>query len=70
MRTQYLVDVRYCSAINEDRIEMAGGHLVGLSRVEDDHSVIVDIEVDTHDPSIDRRLSDLFTSITHPHRQN
>jgi hypothetical protein len=59
MRTRFLVQARYCSAINPQMVSDAGATLVRVGRLEDDGTVMVEVDTPSEAAS-DRRLADAF----------
>ena len=61
MVTHYLVRARDCMALDPQRITEAGGHLLSIGRLEDDGTVIVDVDIDAEDREANLRLSQIFS---------
>lgn len=66
MRTSFLVQARHCYSIDPERILAAGGRLLSVSRVEDDGTMTVDVDVATDDRDCGRRLGAMFAGISAP----
>jgi hypothetical protein len=64
MLTRFLVPARSCYAVDPQRISEAGGHFVGIGRVEDDGTVTVDVDVSGEDVDTSRRLSAMFAPMS------
>jgi hypothetical protein len=67
MVTKFLVQARDVSAIDPRQIAAAGGHLVGIGRMEDDGTVTFDVDIPSSDRDANRRLSDVFVQAHHTH---
>ena len=65
MVTSYMVQVRDCYTVDAARIEQAGGHLLGISPVEDDGMVVVDVDIAAGDHDASVRLSEIFSQYRH-----
>lgn len=65
MVISYLVQARDCYAVDPQQIEAAGGHFLGISPVEDDGTVIVDVESPADDRDANVRLSEIFAKHFH-----
>jgi len=61
MVTHYLVRARDCMELDPQRITEAGGHLLSIGRLEDDGTVIVDVDIDAEDREANLRLSQIFS---------
>ena len=61
MVTHYLVQARDCMVLDPQRISDAGGHLVSIGRLEDDGTVVVDVDVEVGDREANLRLSKIFS---------
>jgi hypothetical protein len=61
MVTHYLVQARDCMVLDPQRISDAGGQLVSIGRLEDDGTVIVDVDIDAEDREANLRLSQIFS---------
>jgi hypothetical protein len=59
MRTRFLVQARYCSSINSQMVSAAGATLVKVGRLEDDGTVMVEVDSPA-DPASGRQLADVF----------
>jgi hypothetical protein len=59
MRTRFLVQARYCSAINPQMVSDAGATLVRVGRLEEDGTVLVEVDTPAEDGS-GRALADAF----------
>jgi hypothetical protein len=47
--------------LDPQRISDAGGQLVSIGRLEDDGTVIVDVDIDAGDREANLRLSEIFS---------
>jgi hypothetical protein len=58
MRTRFLVQARYCSTI-DSQVSAAGARLVRVGRLEDDGTVMVEVDSPSEEAT-GRRLADVF----------
>ena len=61
MVTHYLVQARDCCDLDPQRISDAGGQLLSIGRLEDDGTVVVDVDVNADDREANLALSRIFS---------
>jgi hypothetical protein len=64
MRTRFLVQARFCCTI-DTQVSAAGARLVRVGRLEDDGTVMVEVDSPAEEAT-GRRLADLFAPMAAP----